>query len=125
MNRAHESSTLVFDEENVYLLLRFRMPLIGFLVQSIRLGCELSLIDPAEAKQGPPAVIKVYTGGSIRWSDVKVPTGVTEIDKRKNRSSSSDSLSRNGKKRTGNFKSLLIARLLNFSSPLMPRYRFS
>ena len=90
MDRAHESSTFLFDEENVYLLLRFRMPLIGFLVQSIRLGCELSLIDPAEAKQGPPAVIKAHTGGSIRWSDVNVPTGVTVIDKRKNRSSSND-----------------------------------
>ena len=55
-----------------------------------QLPAELNPIDPAEAKQGPPVVIEVYTGGSIRWSDVKVPTGLTVIDKRKNNSSSSD-----------------------------------
>ncbi len=45
-----------------------------------------NLIDPDDAKQGPPAAIEVYTGGSIRWSDVTIPKGITVIDKRKDRS---------------------------------------
>ncbi|MDF1841392.1 MAG: hypothetical protein P1U77_08155, partial [Rubripirellula sp.] len=44
-----------------------------------------NLIDPDDAKlEGPPAVIEVYTGGSIRWPNVSIPNRITGIDKRKN-----------------------------------------
>ena len=35
--------------------------------------------DPA---QGPPAQIDVYTGGNVKWADVKVPNGITVVDQR-------------------------------------------
>lgn len=67
MERTHESSTLVFDEENVYLLLRFRMPLIGFLVQSIHLGCELGVVSRSSNRLRVIQVIfrRALQGGNV------------------------------------------------------------
>jgi Carboxypeptidase regulatory-like domain len=42
-------------------------------------------INPTDARDrstGPPARIDVYTGGNIRWADVKVPKGVEVVDER-------------------------------------------
>lgn len=55
-----------------------------------KLPAELKSSNPADAEQGPPAAIELYTGGSIRWSEVKVPPGVKVIDKRQNNSSASE-----------------------------------
>jgi len=33
-------------------------------------------------RSGPPAQIDVYTGGNVRWDDVKVPAGIEVIDQR-------------------------------------------
>jgi hypothetical protein len=38
--------------------------------------------DVAEADAGPPAVLYVYIGDNIRWSDVKIPDGIEVIDNR-------------------------------------------
>jgi hypothetical protein len=43
---------------------------------------DLNPTDPRDAKQGPPALLEVYTGGNLRWSDVTVPKGIELIDQR-------------------------------------------
>jgi hypothetical protein len=43
---------------------------------------DLSPIDARDAKIGPPIEIDVYTGGNIRWADVKTPKDVKVIDER-------------------------------------------
>ena len=40
-----------------------------------KLPADLNPTNPRDAEKGPPAQIDVYTGGSIRWSDVAVPKG--------------------------------------------------
>jgi len=47
-----------------------------------KMPADLNPTDPDDANQGAPAEIEVYTGGSIRWSDVKIPKGIEVIDKR-------------------------------------------
>ena len=47
-----------------------------------KLPAELNPIDPKDADKGPPAQIDVYTGGNLRWSDMKVPEGIDLIDER-------------------------------------------
>lgn len=39
-------------------------------------------VDPKEAENGPPAQIDVYTGGNIKWEDVRVPPGLKVKDMR-------------------------------------------
>ena len=39
-------------------------------------------VDPKEAEDGPPAQIDVYTGGNIKWEDVRVPQGIKVVDMR-------------------------------------------
>jgi len=42
-------------------------------------------INPTDARDrsdGPPSQIDVYTGGNVRWADVKVPGGVEVVDER-------------------------------------------
>ncbi len=43
---------------------------------------DLNPTNPADAKNGPPAQIDIYTGGNIKWADVKVPQGLKIIDQR-------------------------------------------
>jgi hypothetical protein len=43
---------------------------------------DLSPTHVRDNKIGPPAELDVYTGGNIRWADVKVPKGLTVIDNR-------------------------------------------
>jgi hypothetical protein len=47
-----------------------------------QLPADINPTDPADAENGPPAQIDVYTGGNIRWADVTVPKGLKIIDKR-------------------------------------------
>jgi Carboxypeptidase regulatory-like domain len=47
-----------------------------------KLPADLNPIDARGADQGPPAQIDVFTGGSLRWSDVTVPAGLKVIDER-------------------------------------------
>ncbi len=42
-------------------------------------------INPTDARDrsnGPPSQIDVYTGGNVRWADVKVPEGLEVVDER-------------------------------------------
>lgn len=39
-------------------------------------------VDPKDAENGPPAQIDVYTGGNIKWEDVRVPPGLKVKDMR-------------------------------------------
>ncbi len=42
-------------------------------------------INPTDARDrghGPPSQVDVYTGGNVRWADVKVPAGLEVIDER-------------------------------------------
>ena len=42
-------------------------------------------INPTDARDrsdGPPSQIDVYTGGNVRWAEVKVPAGVEVVDER-------------------------------------------
>ncbi|MHB8862959.1 MAG: carboxypeptidase regulatory-like domain-containing protein [Pirellulaceae bacterium] len=47
-----------------------------------RLPSDLQPADARDADSGPPAEIMVYTGGHVRWTDVKVPAGLELIDQR-------------------------------------------
>jgi hypothetical protein len=47
-----------------------------------KLPASINPVDPEDAKKGPPAVIEVYTGGNVRWSEVVVPAGLEIIDQR-------------------------------------------
>ncbi len=47
-----------------------------------KLPADLNPTDPTDADAGPPSQIDVYTGGSIHWSDVNVPKGLTVVDQR-------------------------------------------
>lgn len=47
-----------------------------------QLPADLNPIGPADAANGPPAQIDVYTGGNVRWADVVVPDGLTVVDQR-------------------------------------------
>lgn len=47
-----------------------------------KLPADLNPISPEEAANGPPAQIDVYTGGNIKWADVKVPKGLKVVDQR-------------------------------------------
>ncbi|HLW64138.1 MAG TPA: carboxypeptidase-like regulatory domain-containing protein [Gemmataceae bacterium] len=47
-----------------------------------KLPADLNPTDPEEAKSGPPSQIDIYTGGNIKWADVKVPEGIKVIDNR-------------------------------------------
>lgn len=55
-----------------------------------KLPTELNPTDTEDATHDPPVTIVVYTGGSIRWSDVTIPKEVKVIDRRKARSSPRD-----------------------------------
>jgi hypothetical protein len=46
------------------------------------LPTDLNPTDPADAGTGAPAEIDVFTGGNLRWSDVKVPEGLEVTDLR-------------------------------------------
>jgi Carboxypeptidase regulatory-like domain len=43
---------------------------------------DLNPTDPKDADRGPPSVIDLFTGGLIRWADVKVPAGIDVVDSR-------------------------------------------
>ncbi len=43
---------------------------------------ELNATDAKDAESGPPAQIDVYTGGNVKWDDVKVPNGLKIVDQR-------------------------------------------
>jgi hypothetical protein len=47
-----------------------------------RLPPDVNPTDPADADNGPPAQIEVYTGGNVKWADVVVPKGFTIVDQR-------------------------------------------
>jgi hypothetical protein len=47
-----------------------------------KLPADLNPIDPADAKNGPPSQIDVYTGGNIKWADVTVPKELKIGDQR-------------------------------------------
>ena len=47
-----------------------------------KLPADLNPTDADDAEKGPPAEIHVYTGGNIRWSEVKIPDGIELIDNR-------------------------------------------
>jgi hypothetical protein len=47
-----------------------------------KLPGELNPTDAGDADKGPPAQIDVYTGDTMRWSDVVVPEGLETIDER-------------------------------------------
>jgi hypothetical protein len=47
-----------------------------------RLPVNVNPTDPNDAKKGPPAVIEVFIGGNVRWSEVTVPAGLEVIDQR-------------------------------------------
>lgn len=38
--------------------------------------------DPADRDKGPPTVLTIYTGGNIKWGEVKLPEGVEVVDNR-------------------------------------------
>ena len=46
------------------------------------LPADLNPTEPGDADQGPPAQIDIYTGGTLRWSDVKMPLGIELVDQR-------------------------------------------
>lgn len=46
------------------------------------LPADINPMGAGGADKGPPAQIDVYTGGNIRWSDVKVPEGLEVVDER-------------------------------------------
>ena len=41
-------------------------------------------LRPADSasEDGPPTQIDVFTGGNVRWADVKVPKGIEVVDQR-------------------------------------------
>jgi len=47
-----------------------------------KLPADLNPTNAADADKGPPSQIDVYTGGNIRWSEVKVPKGIKVVDQR-------------------------------------------
>jgi hypothetical protein len=47
-----------------------------------RLPADLNPTDPADAVNGPPSQIDIYTGGNVKWADVTVPKGLTIVDER-------------------------------------------
>lgn len=47
-----------------------------------KLPADLNPTGMLDADKGPPAEIHIYTGGNIRWSDVKLPEGIELVDKR-------------------------------------------
>jgi hypothetical protein len=47
-----------------------------------KLPADLNPTDEGDGDQGAPAQIDVYAGGSVHWSDVKVPQGLAVIDQR-------------------------------------------
>jgi Carboxypeptidase regulatory-like domain len=47
-----------------------------------KLPADLNPIGPEDAKNGPPSVLDVYTGGNTKWADVVVPKGLTIADQR-------------------------------------------
>jgi hypothetical protein len=47
-----------------------------------KLPADLNPTDGEDAKNGPPSQIDIYTGGNIKWADVKVPEGIKITDLR-------------------------------------------
>jgi hypothetical protein len=47
-----------------------------------KLPANVNPTAPSDAKRGPPAVIDVYTGGNVHWSEVAVPAGLEIVDQR-------------------------------------------
>jgi hypothetical protein len=47
-----------------------------------QLPAAINPTDAKDADSGPPSQIDVYTGGNIRWADVKVPKGLKIVDQR-------------------------------------------
>jgi protocatechuate 3,4-dioxygenase beta subunit len=47
-----------------------------------RMPAELRPINQRDAVKGPPAQLDIYTGGTLRWSDVVVPKGLEIVDER-------------------------------------------
>jgi hypothetical protein len=47
-----------------------------------KLPADLNPTDAGDRKGGPPAQIEIYTGGNIKWADVRVPDGLTVVDER-------------------------------------------
>jgi Carboxypeptidase regulatory-like domain len=45
-----------------------------------KMPADLNPTDSQDAGQGPPSAIDVYTGGNIRWAEVKVPKGIEVVD---------------------------------------------
>jgi hypothetical protein len=50
--------------------------------QMLKMPRELVSSDLGDAESGPPAQIEVFTGGRIRWADVRVPAGIEVVDNR-------------------------------------------
>jgi hypothetical protein len=47
-----------------------------------KLPAEFNPTNLEDSKDGPPAQLDIYTGGNIKWADVKVPKGLTVVDMR-------------------------------------------
>lgn len=47
-----------------------------------KLPADLHRIRESDAQLGPPTTLDIYAGGSVKWSDVVMPKGLTVIDKR-------------------------------------------
>ena len=43
---------------------------------------DLNPTDAKDAESGPPSQLDVYTGGNVKWDDVKVPNGLKIVDNR-------------------------------------------
>src|SRR5262249_44882534 len=46
------------------------------------LPADFTPVGPGDPASGPPSSLDVYTGGSIRWSEVTVPPGLEILDQR-------------------------------------------
>jgi Carboxypeptidase regulatory-like domain len=46
------------------------------------LPADISAVGPADAKNGPPSQIDVYTAGNVKWADVVIPKGLKIVDNR-------------------------------------------
>ncbi len=47
-----------------------------------RLPAGINPTDARDRSDGPPSQIDVYTGGNVRWAEVKVPAGLEVVDER-------------------------------------------
>lgn len=47
-----------------------------------KMPADINPIPAGDFDKGPPAQIDVYTGGSLKWSDVTVPKGLEVVDER-------------------------------------------